>query len=259
MTQEVRFGWLGQTRRAALLTLLAAQVEDWAREWWINAADNGVQVHALEQDAPHEKRGLSWLSTHEMGSLAIHLGARECDAVGRFLAGITSDADVELAQRVGEEALADLAARLQRRAGFNKTAAPAKGVMPLTLSHARLGAFSVTASLGRLQLEVSIDRRLADRLAPPATAQGANLAPRHTAIQQAPLRVLAMMDFGSVDLGHLADLSVGEILVGDRKLDETLQIHLQGHGPIAEGYLRRTGEQRAVVLDGVNQQERPQP
>jgi flagellar motor switch protein FliM len=75
-------------------------------------------------------------------------------------------------------------------------------------------------------------------------------------VQHAPLRVVAMMDFGSVDLAHLSDLSVGEILVGDRKLDEALQIHLEGQGSIATGYLRRLGEQRAVMLDGVKQQEK---
>ncbi|MFK2902137.1 hypothetical protein ISP15_17510 [Dyella jejuensis] len=242
-----------------MYTLLAAQLEEWVREWWISAADHVPGVRAIEQDAVQERRGLSLLSLHEMGSLVIHLGAKDFDAIGRFLAGITNDADFELSQRIGEEAIADLAARIQRRAGFSKITPPAKGVAPLTLTHARLGAFGVTAIFGRLQLELAIDRRMADRLAPPAAASSVNLAPRHMAIEQAPLKVLALMDFGSVDLAHLADLSVGEILVGDRKLNEALELHLQGHGAIATGYLRRTGEQRAVMLDGVNQQERPQP
>jgi len=64
------------------------------------------------------------------------------------------------------------------------------------------------------------------------------------------------MDFGSVDLAHLSDLSVGEILIGDRKLEEALQIHLEGRGAVATGYLRRLGEQRAVMFDGVNLQEK---
>jgi hypothetical protein len=255
MMKDVRFGWLGETRRAALHSLLAAQVTDWAREWWIGAAEGVVEVLPAEKAAGQDKRNLPLLSTHEVGSLAIYLGAKDFDSIGRFLVGTTSDADIELAQRVGEEALTDLAARIHRRAGVNKVKPLAREAVPLNLEHARLGAFGVTLSIGRLQMELVIDRHMADRLAPPSVAGHANLVSRQNAIQHAPLRVVAMMDFGSVDLAHLSDLSVGEVLVGDRKLDEALQIHLEGHGAIATGYLRRLDEQRAVVLDGVKPQE----
>jgi hypothetical protein len=259
MTNDVRFGWIGAARRAALHTLLATQMDDWAREWWIGAVDGAIEIHAVEKEAGHDKRNLPLLSTHEAGSLALYLGGKDFDAVGRFLVGTTSDADIELAQRIGEEALTDLATRIQRRAGVNKASRLVREAVPLALEHAHLGAFSVTAAIGRLQLELVIDRRMADRLVPPTASQGAGLVARQAAIQQAPLRVVAMMDFGSVDLAHLSDLSVGEILVGDRKLDEALQIHLEGHGAVATGYLRRSGEQRAVMLDGLNQQEKQQP
>jgi hypothetical protein len=256
MTKDVRFGWLGETRRAALHTLLATQVTDWAREWWIGAAEGVIEVQPAERSAEQDKRNLPLLSTHEAGSLAIYLVAKDFDAIGRFLAGTTTDADIELAHRVGEDALSDLAARIQRRAGLNKATALKREMPALGLEHARLGAFCVALSIGRLQLALSIDRLMADRLAPPSVASHANLVTRQSAVQHAPLRVVAMMDFGSVDLAHLSDLSVGEILVGDRKLDEALQIHLEGQGSIATGYLRRLGEQRAVMLDGVKQQEK---
>lgn len=256
MTKDVRFGWLGETRRAALHTLLAGQMEDWAREWWIGAADNAIEVQVLKEEATHDKRSLPLLSLNDGGSLAVYLGAKDFDAIGRFLAGTTSDTDIELAHRIGEEALNDLATRIQRRAGANKASRLAREAAPLGLEHARLGAFSVTAVIGRLQLELAIDRRMADRLAPPVVAPSVGLISRQAAIQHAPLRIVAMMDFGSVDLAHLSDLSIGEILVGDRKLDEALHLHVEGHGAIATAYLRRSGEQRAVVLDGVKQQEK---
>jgi hypothetical protein len=256
MTNDVRFGWLGETRRAALHALLAGQVDDWGHAWWVGAADGSIDVQPLEKTAAHDKRSLPLLSLHPAGALAIHLGAKDFDAMGRFLVGTTSDADVELAYRIGEEALTDLAARIQQRAGIGKAGNLVRDAAPLSLEHARLGTFSVSVSMGRLQIELAIDRRMADRLAPPAVTRSTNLVSRQSAIQHAPLRVVAMMDFGSVDLAHLSDLSVGEILVGDRKLDEALQIHLEGHGAVATGYLRRLGEQRAVMLDGVKQQEK---
>lgn len=255
MTQDIRFGWLGETRRAALHTLLAGLVGDWTHDWWVGAADGAVEVSVDESDGNQDKRNKPWVSSSEAGVMALYSGGKDVDAIGRFLSGTTSDADMELAQRVGDEAVHDLAARIQRRAGISKALPLLRESAPLSVEHARLGAFRITATIGRLQLELAIDRNLADRLTPPAaTARDAALVPRQTAMQRAPLKLLAVMDFGSVDLAHLSDLAVGEVLIGDRKLDEPLQIHLQGHGAVATGYLRRSGEQRAVVLDGHHQQ-----
>jgi hypothetical protein len=257
MAQDIRFGWLGESRRTALLALLAGLVDDWARDWWVGAAEGAVEVHADEQDGSHDKRNVPWLAINDNGALAIYAGGKDVDSVGRLLANAstTTDADAELAQRTGEGAITDLAARIQRRAGINKPAQLARDSAPLSVEHARLGAFRVVATIGRLQLTLAIDRGMADRLVPPAaTTREPGLMPRQAAIQKAPLKVLAVMDFGSVDLAHLSDLSVGEVLIGDRKLDEPLQMHVQGHGAVATGYLRRTGEQRAVVLDGMHQE-----
>ena len=255
MNQDVRFGWLGESRRSTLHALLAGLVDDWARGWWVGAADGVIEVQADHNDGAPDKRNKPWLSISEAGALAVYTGGRDVDAMGRFLAGVSSDADMELAQQVGEEALHDLAARIQRRAGANKAPQLSRENAPLSIEHARLGACRVTATIGRLQLGLAIDRNLADRLAPAAaTAKDARLVSRQAAIQQAPLKVQAVMDFGLVDLAHLSDLSVGEVLIADRKLDEPLQIHVQGHGAVAAGYLRRSGEQRAVVLDGHHQQ-----
>ncbi|HUB90328.1 MAG TPA: FliM/FliN family flagellar motor switch protein [Dyella sp.] len=257
MTQDVHFGWLGESRRTALLALLAGLVDDWARDWWVGAAEGVVEVHADEQDGSQDKRNLPWMATTDNGVLAVYAGGKDVDSIGRLLANAstTTDADAELAQRVGEDAMADLAVRIQRRAGIGKAAQLARDNAPLSVEHARLGAFRAIATIGRLQLTLAIDRGMADRLAPPAAiAREPGLLSRQAAIHTAPLRVQAVMDFGSVDLAHLSDLSVGEVLVGDRKLDEPLQIHVQGHGAVATGYLRRSGEQRAVVLDGIHRE-----
>ncbi|GLQ86475.1 hypothetical protein [Dyella flagellata] len=253
MTQDVRFGWLGQSRRTALHTLLAGLVEDWARNWWMGSAEGAIEVHAEVTELDQEKRSMPWISTSDAGALAIYSAGKDFDGLGRFLAGASAstDADADLVHQVGESAMTDLASRVQRRAGVNNTAQLRKESAPLSVEQARLGAFCVTASIGRLTLELAIDRNLADRLAPPAAiSRQSGLAQRQAAIQTASLKMTAVMDFGSVDLAHLSDLSIGEVLVGDRGLDEPLHLHLQGHGAIAAGFLRRSGEQRAVVIDG---------
>jgi hypothetical protein len=255
MTHDVRFGWIGESRRVALQSLLASIVHDWAGAWWIDAASGAVEVQAVDLEPAQDKRSHPWLATADACVLALYPGAKDFDSFGRYLASTSSDSDIELAQRIGEDALTDLALRIQRRAGLSKAAHLSREAAPVGVVHARLGAFGVAITMGRLKFELAIDRRLADRLAPPASPTTTTLAPRHLAVQTTPLRVVAMMDFGSMDLSHLSDLSVGEVLIGDRKLDEALQLHLEGYGAVATGYLRRIGEQRAVVLDGVNQQE----
>lgn len=255
MTNDIRFGWIGETRRIALHTLLAALVNEWAGDWWIDATNGAIEVYAADLEQGQEKRNSPWLSATDVSLLALYPGSKDFDSFGRYLVGTSSDSDVELAQRIGEDALTDLAMRIQRRAGLVKINRLSRDVAPISVVHARLGAFGVAVAMGRLKFEIAIDRRLADRLVPPASPKTTGLVSRQAAVQKAPLRVVAMMDFGSVDLAHLSDLCVGEVLIGDRKLDEALHIHLEGYGAVATGYLRRNGEQRAVVLDGVSQQE----
>jgi flagellar motor switch protein FliM len=88
---------------------------------------------------------------------------------------------------------------------------------------------------------------------------GANLVPRHDALGSVPLRISAVMDFGKVSLTHLSDLRVGEVVAGDCGLEEALEIYIEGRSSVATGYLRRSGTQRAVMLDGVNSQDRHKP
>ena len=248
---EVRFGWIGQTRRAALEGLLAGLLEEWSREWWLGHASSQFSCDAVtELDAQARLQG-AFVSVGPHGALAIHVGTRATEAIGRHLALVVSDDDAALAASLGEQALNDLAASIHRRAGAAPVGGASKQALPASLTQARHGAFAVQASLGRLPLTVLIDRRLGERLVPPASAAvGSALVPRREALSQAAVQVSATMAFGQVDLAQLADLAVGEVLVADRKLEDPLHIHVEGRGVVATGYLRRSGTQRAIVLDG---------
>lgn len=261
MNKDVRFGWLGESRCEALQTLLSNLVHDWAYGWWLGAGDGVVEVCASDAITSQSSHSSAWVATHDEGALAIYyLGGKDMDAVGRYLTDVTTDADSELARRVGEEATADLIDQILRRAGMNPPPKLTKAAVPVSVEHIRLGAFHMGVTIGRLQFSLSIDRHIADRLVPPfSTGSKAGLVSRQAAIQTASLEMVASMDFGSIDLAHLSDLSVGEVLVGDRKLHEGLRLHLTDHGTVALGFLRRLGEQRAVILDDIHQHERQQP
>ncbi|GAB2554871.1 FliM/FliN family flagellar motor switch protein [Rhodanobacter koreensis] len=255
---EIRFGWIGETRRTTLRSLIAAEVADWSREWWIHHASAEVDVQS--KSGSHDagpREALPWISNSELGLVAFYLGGKEMNAIGRHLAGAVGDEDAEWSQHIGQDALEDLIARLHKRAGISKPVRLSRLHATTSLEHARLGAFTAVIALGSLKLGLALDRQLVDRLVPPrATVHGANLVSRHEALGRAPLKIQAVLDFGAVSLTHLSDLRVGEVVVGDRGLDDALEIYVEGRGSIATGYLRRSGLQRAVVLDGVNPEDR---
>lgn len=256
MEDGIRFGWLGDTRRSVLRTLLAVEVLDWSRDWWIRHAEDEVDVHEENPQAIHAESGMPLIITDGEGTLAFYLGSKSIGVVGRHLAGGSYEEDAGLASYVGEEALADLAGRIRRRAGVSQCQEGVRGQGPAEVRDTQLGAFAIALSLGRLRLELAIDRRLADRLAPPSIPQAMRLVPREEALDRATLRVACVMDFGEVSLAHLSDLKVGEVLVGDQKLEGALPLHLDGRGVMAAGFLRRQTSHYAIVLDGHHSMEK---
>lgn len=254
--ETTRFGWIGEARRAAIFEILSALIEDWANAWWCGYANGQLAVTAAgEMDAQSRLQG-AYISHAVTGSVAIHVGTRGPDAVARHLAATMTDDDLDLAMKIGEQALGDLAMSIHGRAGSLAAAAPVKTSLPQSLLEDRLGAFAITATLGRLPVMLIIDRQLGERLVPPGAPKADKpLHTRHAALSRATLRVNAVMDFGHVDLAHLSDLSVGEVLIGDQKLEEPLHIHVEGKGAVATGFMRRIGEKRAIVIDGAMTQE----
>jgi hypothetical protein len=254
---EIFFGWVGESRRTALRSLLAAEVAGWSHDWWIHHAAAEVDVYAKSRARDVGVREtLPWVSSNESGSIAFDLAGKDIDAVGRHLAGAVSDEDTDWARHIGQDALENLATRIHERAGSAKFAKLSRLSASDGLVHARLGAYTATIALGSLKLDLAIDRQLVDRLVPPRAITGMNLVSRQDALGNAPLQIHAVMDFGAVNLTHLSDLRVGEIIAGDRALDEPLEIYVEGNRSVATGYLRRSGMQRAVMLGGINSQER---
>lgn len=256
MTNEVRFGWIGASRRSALRVLLADLVNEWARAWWLTSAFNDIDISDATAAPEYTRRGTPLVASGEEGTVVVDLCDASTGSIGRCLAATLDDQGDGLARRIGEAALSDLTMRVQRRAGCRKPLELALAEAPVGMRDARLGAFAFDMSLGPLSWRVTIDRRIADKLVAPGRSRGASLSPRRDALERVPVSLRAVMDFGSVDLAHLADLCVGEILVGEHKLEDALQVHLEGQGVVAKGYLRRLGEQRAITVGSANMQDK---
>ncbi|MGS1125892.1 hypothetical protein ACVCL3_02750 [Rhodanobacter sp. UC4437_H4] len=254
-----RFSWLGETRREALRALIAAEVSEWSQEWWIEHEPAEIHVRAVDHGSFVIKGAAPYMSTGEAGSLALFLGGRGAAGVGRHLAGSVEEEDAGWAERIGEEALGDFAARVFRRGGVAGGPGLRQSAASPDLSRPELGSCILAIAVGRLGLNLACSRRLIDRLVPPQTGKKADLASRREALGKVPLRLDAIMDFGSVNLAQLTDLRVGELLVGDTALEEPLSMRIEGGIAITGGYLRRVGAKRAVMLDGIHSQEEYKP
>jgi hypothetical protein len=252
---ELRFGWIGDTRRAALFKQLSALIEDWALDWWVGASHGTAELSVVDDGLDRASWQGVLVSGSDVGAVAVYLGGRTFEAVGRHLAATTSDEDVELAARMGESAIAKLVAAIHRRAGVAAAEAPARIALPLALSDGRFGAFGVEIKLGRLQWIVLIDRGIGERLVPPNAQPLSSLHRRDAVLTDASVRIKAVMSLGSVDLASLSGLAVGELLIGDCRLDDPLQLHIEGKGAVATGFMRRLGTHRAIVIDGALSQE----
>ena len=251
----LRFGWMGDTRREALFAQMSGLIEDWAHDWWMGASQGTVELTVADDTQDRSSWQGVLVSGSSVGTAAVYLGGRTFDAVGRHLAATTSDDDIELAARLGEKAITDLVSAIHRRAGAPTAGALTRAALPLALSHARFGGFGVEIRLGRLQWIVLVDRGLGERMVPPASQPSLALHHRDTVLTDASVGIKAVMSLGSVDLASLSGLAVGEVLIGDCRLDEPLRVHVEGKGAVATAFMRRLGTYRAIVIDIALSQE----
>ncbi|MEO7065592.1 MAG: hypothetical protein ABI114_01675 [Rhodanobacter sp.] len=255
MNDGVRFGWVSESRREALRALVFDAVLEWSSEWWIHHVATDVCVRSIEHRSFVGKGSTSYISTSESGLLAIFMEGNRTGGLGRHLAGADGGDDAGWAERIGQEALEDLSMRVFRLAGAVQFPRLHHATLSPGLDRADLGTCAMAVSLGQLALSLLIDRQLVDRTVAPKAAKAMSLTTRRSALDDVPLRINAVMNFGSVKLTQLSDLRAGEVLIGDCGLEEALQICVEGRGAIANAYLRRSGTKRAVMLGGIHPQE----
>jgi hypothetical protein len=252
---NVRYGWIGESRRTALRSLVAGEVGDWSRAWWIMHASAEVDVQASGRHVRSQREPSPLVCRQGAGSLALFLGGMGVEGIGKYLLGTDAQDGSGWSQKIGQEALDDLVARLLRRAGLSGIPALIKTQPTEGLTRARLGAYVMTLSLGRLQFDLSLDRDMVDLLVAPSACASIELTPRDLALGQARVRVKASLDFGATSVANIADLRVGEVLVGDCELDQPIAIGIENGGAAAMGSLRRIAGRRAVVLEEIGKQE----
>ena len=216
--KDVRFGWLGESRRASTLSLISGEVAEWSQDWWIDHAPAEVDVHWIEHRRFTTQGSMPFASIGSSGSLAMFMGSKGLDGIGRYLAGTVDEEESGWAQRIGEEALEDLAARVYRRAGVAKPSPLSAHAAPSDVARADLGSGVVAIVLGSIGVGFGHGpaTRGSSRATPGHPADWLDVAPVGTGRRDHSCRSAHRFRIGQ------SHPSVGssrrEVLVGDRGL-----------------------------------------
>lgn len=244
MSDAVRFGWLGQSRRIALHALLVREVSEWSRDWWLRHSSAAIDVYPLDEWQGDSTNLAAW----QIGDGLLQLApTRGNAALGAYLAVNDADDASAVAARIGERALADLASRMALRAGGATAEARDLDGQFEAVHRLELGAYMATLSLDRYTMQLALDRAMADRLCPPKKFIGDTLTPRSQTMAHVPVSVEIRIALGSTSLVQLDDLKVGEVLVGDALLSTPVDVCV-GDAVAARGLLGLDQSSRTVTL-----------
>lgn len=236
-----RFGWLGGTRRAALMAWVHAQLAAWWKDW-------STLSPVIESNGnSNTDASASWLKSDD--AVAVEWSGES--ALAAALVGVGTDQAGALARYIGEEAMTDLLRRLRGGAEAAALEAVEPGDLPRGLTEERLGATHFRIAVCGFGLRIHLARSVADRVVPPSSPGVVALVARRAAVGEAVSRLTATLDLGDIALSELGGLRPGDVIVTQTTLDAMPSLTVAGSGeaaPIAHARLGARDGHRAVLL-----------
>jgi hypothetical protein len=243
-----RFGWIGPTRRASLRGKIAACAQAWLADWHMDhdGKEPCVQDAPIIPFSPDEACVLQ--AGPEQPGLMVVIAGDELMRLGNGLAGIR-ESTATLSQEIGRAALENLAHRIGHLTGNGDVVEHGQSTWPQALTREELGAAGLAFDAAGVTINLAFSRESVDALAPPKPAvAGAALAARTEAAGAVALRLTAGFHFGTISMRELADLRVGEVLVGECPLDTPVRLLAPGHAHLGSARMGRIGNHLAVAL-----------
>ena len=225
--------WLPEQAVVDWLTAspLTALVDDWSSQWFMTGRSH---VGAWEVIAPG---ALETGITATAEGLALSCGPCVPDRLQALVFGMPptarpTPADGRQMTEVVRSCLEDLKRRLTQLYGLSSDARwQDVGVMPLALPGRRC-AVSLGGSARDGEIGIVLDDELAVRCIkarlPPATA-GKALRPRQRTLADLSVELSALVGTCRLGLSQMAGCAVGDVLVLDRPLDESLELAVDSH------------------------------
>lgn len=231
------FGWIGATRRQAVVTKLLGLFEAWLKDWAVVPTmldgRDGAEVPANGDFQGFEARGR--FAFHIEGDLAAALTGLEDGQGGELAAHLRRTALQDLARRFAETGQAPV---------MEETAA-----LPEALADPRWGACGATIEGGGLCIRVWLDRTAATRWAPPAASPTRGLVGRAEAAGPARAHLKATLDLGEISLEELHGLASGDVIATQASLARPFAVAVTGsESSLFHGHLGQRDGCRALRL-----------
>lgn len=253
-----RFGWIGPTRRASLHKKIGHCVQAWLADWQIghDGAEPRVEDAPIIPYSPDEACVLQ--AGAGQPNLMVVAARDELTRLGNWLAGIRESAAM-LSHEIGRAAIDDLAGRIARLAGRGDVLEHEESTWPQTLTREELGAVGLTFDAGGATINLALSRDAVDVVCPPSpTLAALPLQQSDEAAGGVNVQLTATLDFGAISMRELAELRVGEVLVGECLLDEPVRMLAPGGAQLGSARMGRIGNRLAVAINQYPlQQETP--
>lgn len=233
-----RFGWLGASRRANLISRLVEELDAWWSQWALMASTPWMEI---AESSPVE--------AYDLAGAPAHVALAVDGQVAEALTGFDADTDDLLRSHVSARATLDLLNRLSgsaERVGHRKAAAD----LPAHFREARLGASRIVLSNGALTVNVRLTRTAADVWSPAPAHKPRLLADRHTTLDSATVRIQADLDLGLIPLKELRGLSPGDVIATSTLLGALFNVREAAKGRlISQARLGRKKGHRALEME----------
>ncbi len=243
MNNALRFGWIGESRRIELHSLLVREVSEWSRDWWLKHAAAAIDVYPLDEWSCGDVASCAW----SLDGGALEFTPQEgLAALGKYLANHDGHDRSGLAERIGKRSLQDLATRLAKRGAI--AAQPLERSMSDESRRLDRGAYLATISLGAYRIDIALDHQLAALLAPARKPSPVSLTARTQALGAADVHLEVCITLGHSTFSQLDNLQVGEVLVGDAVIGTPVDVRLANADSIALAALGANSSHRTITL-----------
>jgi len=242
-----RYAWLGATRKKAVRDIASSCVDAWLRDWCLEYGLSEATVEEIPLISFLPEEYATWVVEAEGGHLLTALPRNRLDSFGGRLASADPVQSDGVAAELARSAMQDLLIRLA--AGARHLHAS-----PITWEHAWpdvilnpvWGGLGLQVSFDGFDLVLGMDRAVIDMVCPERGRGSDALSNRLESLAQVPVALSAVLDFGSVNASDLADLRVGEVLVSERAVGDSVALRA-GDRHVFNANLVRSGSQFAIV------------
>lgn len=241
-----RFGWIGETRRRAVLAWLDVQMHQWWADW--SALDAVATSSFDEGDIEGLLTGGSQ-ALRQCGSDLLLAAPGPAALAGAFV-GVAADAPGSLARYIGDEAIEDLVRRLALGMHGEVSVPVDIGQVSRALLEPRLGSVAILVAIGGLDLRVCLARSLVSQVQAPVRARTVSLTTRRVAASDARTRLRGELDLGDIALVELRALKPGDVIVTHARLETLPTLVIDGgrSALVARAQLGEHRGQRALQL-----------